>query len=194
MKHLPVHASHRRRVVPLVALLAAIALPAPAKAQEVIPREAVAALKAPYLADLEELKTKFVQLAGAFPDSKMSWRPMEGVRSVAEVLALIALELNGAVPQGFGGTAGAPREQLLALRTSTNKKELVTAIEKAFEHAKAQVTAADASALTGKRPGTSGQQRSVYEFIFVIAGDMHEHLGQLIAYARMNNVVPPWSQ
>jgi hypothetical protein len=28
----------------------------------------------------------------------------------------------------------------------------------------------------------------------MISGDMHEHLGQLIAYARMNNVVPPWSK
>ena len=25
------------------------------------------------------------------------------------------------------------------------------------------------------------------------AGDMHEHLGQAIAYARTNHVVPPWS-
>jgi hypothetical protein len=66
------------------------------------------------------LKTKFVQLAGAFPDDKMAWRPMEGVRSVAEVLALIALELNGAVPQGFGGTAGAPREEMLATCTNTS--------------------------------------------------------------------------
>ena len=24
--------------------------------------------------------------------------------------------------------------------------------------------------------------------------DMHEHLGQLIAYARMNQIVPPWSR
>ena len=129
----------RRFVLALIAILAGVALSAPAGAQEVIPKEAAAALKAPYLADLEELKTKFVQLAGAFPDAKMSWRPMDGVRSVAEVLALIALELNGAVPQGFGGAAGVPREQVLALRTSTNKAELVSAIEKAFEHAKAQV-------------------------------------------------------
>jgi hypothetical protein len=56
---------------------------------------------------------------------------------------LIAVELNGAVPQGFGGPAGIPREQVLALRTSTNKAELVAAIEKAFEHTKAQVAAAN---------------------------------------------------
>ena len=27
-----------------------------------------------------------------------------------------------------------------------------------------------------------------------IGGDLHEHLGQLIAYARMNQIVPPWSK
>jgi hypothetical protein len=30
--------------------------------------------------------------------------------------------------------------------------------------------------------------------VLLVAGDMHEHLGQLIAYARMNQIVPPWSQ
>ena len=176
-----------------LALLAVAALSSPAAAQEVT-KKAAAAMKAPYLADLEELKTKFVQLAEAFPDDKMSWRPMDGVRSVAEVLALIALELNGAVPQGFGGSAGMPREQVLALRTSTNKGELIAAINKAFDHAKAQVVAADPAALTGKRPGANGQPRSLFEFVLVIAGDMHEHLGQLISYARMNRIVPPWSR
>jgi hypothetical protein len=24
--------------------------------------------------------------------------------------------------------------------------------------------------------------------------DLHEHLGQLVAYARMNTIVPPWSK
>jgi hypothetical protein len=24
--------------------------------------------------------------------------------------------------------------------------------------------------------------------------DLHEHLGQLVAYARMNQIVPPWSK
>jgi len=27
-----------------------------------------------------------------------------------------------------------------------------------------------------------------------VGGDLHEHLGQLIAYARTNHIVPPWSK
>ena len=71
---------------------------------------------------------------------------------------------------------------------------MIGAINKAFDHAKAQVAAADPAALTVKRPGANGQQRSLFEFVLVIAGDMHEHLGQLISYARMNKIVPPWSR
>jgi DinB superfamily len=176
-------------------LLAALVVvtAATTSAQEIISKEAAEALKAPFIEDSEELKTKFVQLTGAFPDDKLTWRPMPGVRSVAEVLALIALELNGFVPQGWGGKEARSREEMLKLRTSTNKAELIAAINQAFDHAKAQITAADPATLTGRRQ-TATSNRSLYEFALMISGDMHEHLGQLIAYARMNNVVPPWSK
>jgi hypothetical protein len=179
---------------PRILLAALLALSAAtASAQEVISKEAAAALKEPFIADIEEMKTKFVQLAGALPDDKLTWRPSPNVRSVAEVLALIALELNGFVPQGWGGKEAKTRDEMLKLRTSTNKAELVAAINQAFDHAKAQITAADPATLTGRRK-TATSNRSLYEFALMISGDMHEHLGQLIAYARMNNIVPPWSK
>lgn len=39
-----------------------------------------------------------------------------------------------------------------------------------------------------------GQERSAVEAVMFVTGDMHEHLGQLIAYARTNRIVPPWSK
>jgi hypothetical protein len=39
-----------------------------------------------------------------------------------------------------------------------------------------------------------GRERTSPELMLFVAGDMHEHLGQLIAYARMNRIVPPWSR
>lgn len=175
----------------LTALL--VLAPATAGAQDVISKETAAALKEPFIADIEEMKTKFVQLAGAFPDDKLTWRPAPNVRSVAEVLALIALELKGFVPQGWGGKEAKTRDEMLKLRTSTSKAELIAAINQAFDHAKAQIAAADPATLTGRRK-TATSNRSLYEFALMISGDMHEHLGQLIAYVRMNNVVPPWSK
>lgn len=181
-----------RVAVSLAAVATTFALATPARAQD-MSKEDAAALKASFLADLEGVKGKFVQLGNAFPDDKMAWRPMEGVRSVAEVLSLVASEFNGFVPSAVGGKAGLSREEMQALGKSTNKAELVAAINKAFEHTKAQFAAADPSTLTGKRP-LMGQPRSLTEAALFIGGDLHEHLGQLIAYARMNHVVPPWSK
>jgi len=181
-----------RVVVALAAALATAVLSTPAHAQD-ITREDAAAVKAAFLADLEGVKGKFVQLAAAFPDDKMAWRPMEGVRSVAEVLSLVASEFNGFVPTGLGGKVGLPREAMQALAKSTNKAELIAAINTAFDHTKAQFAAIDPATLTGKRP-VMGQPRSAIETSLMIGGDLHEHLGQLIAYARMNKVVPPWSK
>ena len=192
MTHRPV-ARFRPCSLLFAVLVGCAAITPTAAAQDVISKEAAAALKAPFIADIEEMKTKFVQLAGAFPDDKLAWRPMPGVRSVGEVLALIALEFNGFVPQGFGGKAAKTRDEMLKLRDSTSKAELIAAINAAFDHAKAEITAADPATLTGKRK-TATAERSLYEFALMISGDMHEHLGQLIAYARMNNIVPPWSK
>jgi hypothetical protein len=30
--------------------------------------------------------------------------------------------------------------------------------------------------------------------VLAVTGDMHEHLGEMIAYARTNHIVPPWSK
>jgi hypothetical protein len=49
------------------------------------------------VADLEQVRDKFVALAGAFPDSTYDWRPMEGVRSVRQVFTLVA-EKFGQLP------------------------------------------------------------------------------------------------
>ena len=44
------------------------------------------------IADLEQLRDKFVALADAFPEETYDRRPMEGVRSVRDVFMLIAVE------------------------------------------------------------------------------------------------------
>ena len=51
----------------------------------------------------------------------------------------------------------------------------------------------DPATLVGRRRAM-GQERTTPEIVLFVAGDMHEHLGQLIAYARMNRIVPPWSK
>jgi len=169
------------------------ALATPARAQDVLSKEAAAVVKASFIADLDNLKTKFVGLAEAFPQDKYTWRPMDGVRSVSEVFVLAASEGYGFVPTAFGGKAGATREELTALRTTTDKAKIIEALNKGFAHAKAELEAADPATLTGRRQ-VMGKPSSEVDAVIAIGGDLHEHLGQMIAYARMNKIVPPWSK
>ena len=188
------HADVRRRLG-LVVLFAAVAgAPAsPASAQDVMSRDAAAAVKAAFLADLDGMRAKFVGLAQAFPADKYTWRPMEGVRSVSEVLMLLATEGQTFAPNGFGAKPGLSREEGQKLSAITDKAQVIEHLNKGFDYAKQAIEAVDPATLTGRR-AMFGRERSVAEIAQLVGGDMHEHLGQLIAYARMNRIVPPWSK
>ena len=178
------------------AVVASLALTAvPVRAQDVISKESAAELKASVLGDLETLHTKFVGLAQAFPQDKYTWRPMDGVRSVAEVLMLAAFEGYSFVPSSFGGKAAnlGTREEAAKLRELTDKTQIIDHLNKGFAHAKKELEGLDASAMTGKRK-VMGRDMSASQTALAIDGDLHEHLGQMIAYARMNKIVPPWSK
>jgi len=182
-------------LVTLVAMSASLALvPTPARAQDVMSKESVAELKTSFLADLEVMRGKYVGLAEAFPQDKYDWRPMEGVRSVAEVLMLAAMEGYSFIPTSFGGKPpDISKEEMGKLRSLNTKAQVIDHLNKGFAHAKAQLEAVDNATLTGKRT-LFGQQRSAAAIALFVGGDLHEHLGQLIAYARMNKIVPPWSK
>jgi hypothetical protein len=188
--------SFSRTVVALsLASLALTSVASPARAQDVMSKESAAAVKASFLADLETLRGKFVGLAEAFPQDKYAWRPMDGVRSVSEVLMLAAMEGYSFIPSSFGAKAAdlGSREEAAKLRTLSDKAQVLAHLNKGFAHAKKELEALDASTLTGKRK-VMGRDLGVADIGFAIGGDLHEHLGQLIAYARTNHIVPPWSK
>jgi hypothetical protein len=164
-----------------------------ASAQDAMTKESAAVVKAAFLADLEVMRGKFIGLAQAFPADKYTWRPMDGVRSVSEVLMLIASEGYGFAPTGLGGKAGLTREEMAPLSKVTDKAQVIDHLTKAFAHAKKEIESIDPATLTGKRR-VMGQDRALPDIVMAIGGDMHEHLGQLIAYARTNHIVPPWSK
>ncbi|MBZ5560600.1 MAG: hypothetical protein LAO77_25375, partial [Acidobacteriia bacterium] len=99
-----------------------VGLPSSARAQDMT-KESVASLKASFIADLDTLHTKFLGLAQAFPQDKYTWRPMDGVRSVSEVLMLAAMEGYSFIPTSFGAKAAdlGSREEAAKLRTLTDK-------------------------------------------------------------------------
>ena len=184
-----------RLIAAAIAAGLALGLSTPARAQDVISKDAAAELKASFIKDLDVMRGKFVGLAEAFPADKYTWRPMEGVRSVAEVLMLAAFEGYSFIPNSFGGKAAdlGSREEAAKLRTLSDKAQVVDHAKKGFDHAKKELEALDPSAMTGKRK-VMGMDMSASQAALGVGGDLHEHLGQLIAYARTNHIVPPWSK
>ena len=186
------HGSFRRVVSASFLALAVVVMLSPAaSAQDVISAEAAAEVKASFIANLDAMREKFVALAEAFPEDKYSWRPMDGVRSVSEVLMLIATEGYGFAPTALGAEAAKTREEIQELRMLTDKAQVIEQLNMGFDYAKAQLEAIDPATLTGT---VGARERTAPEAVLGVAGDMHEHLGQLIAYARTNQIVPPWSE
>lgn len=152
-------------------------------------------LRAEYLADLDTLHDKFVQLAKAIPAEKYGWRPSGEVRTVAQVLMHVATEYYYYTPRSIGGQGpadyGAAKEKNEALEKVTAKAEVLDHLEKSWAHAKSQFAASDAAKLTGSyQPWNMPLDRAAFN----MDGDLHEHLGQLIAYARSVGVKPPWTK
>lgn len=171
----------------------------PLQAQEAGPNATPLTLRAEYLANMAEVEQKVLSLAEAIPAEKYSWRPGAGVRSVAEVLMHIAAEhfvyipgAVGAKPPATLGT-GTNRDIIGRLDKVTDKAEVIGKVREAFAYQKSVLEGADAKLATG-RITSFGRERTVSSFFTAFVADQHEHLGQLIAYARMNGVVPPWSQ
>ena len=193
LSHLPDSTSRLVHVL-LLGSLAFVTLPTAARAgQDAAAKESAAAVKAAFMADIEAMRVKFVGLAETFPPDKYTWRPMDGVRSVSEVLMLIATEGYGFAPTALGGKAALSREEMSKLSGITTKAQVIDHLNKSFAHAKQALEAIDSATLVGKRT-SMGRERSTPEIVMLVSGDMHEHLGQLIAYARMNHIVPPWSK
>jgi uncharacterized damage-inducible protein DinB len=76
--------------------------------------------------------------------------------------------------------------------STTDKARIIAEVKKSFEHIRAaasQMKDADAD----KAMKVFGMDMTGRSFSFFMARHLGEHLGQLIAYARVNGVVPPWS-
>jgi len=131
------------------------------------------------------LSDKFTGLARVMA-GKYEWKPGQGVRSVGDVFNLIVAE-NGYLTRTLTGTAGERPAPI------TDPEKLQEALKTSY--ANLQQTIAGLSDADLKAPikvfGKDMTKEGAVRYLF---GDQHEHLGQSIAYARSNGVVPPWSK
>lgn len=141
--------------------------------------------------ELTAVEKKIVSLAEAVPADKFAWRPAEGVRSVSEVYMHV-VGANYMLPTMLGAKmpAGITRDME---KTVTDKAKVIENLKASFAHARKAVEGVPDADLE-KKVKFFGMDKAEREVLMILATHAHEHLGQSIAYARMNGVAPPWSE
>ena len=176
--------------------IAFAAQPTPARAQTAEQTAAVA-VRTSYLANVEGLQTRFLQLAEAIPSEKYSWRPAPGVRSIGEVFMHVASEYYAWSPRSFGATPSPvitmTPEGFQKFEASATKESVLKHLKEGYAYGRQAVEGVDPATLMATRK-FFGRDASTIDVALGMSGDLHEHLGQLIAYARMNGIKPPWSR
>jgi uncharacterized damage-inducible protein DinB len=164
---------------------APLAAQAPAAAQP-------AGWRAEFLFHYDQAAEKYVQLAEATPAEKFTWRPAEGVRSIAEVYLHIS-QANYGFTRNLGGAPPAGLNMQGFEKSTTDKAAVVKHLRDSFAAFRAAVTAFPEGEPERMVRFFSPAQITARQFLFFTADHTGEHLGQAIAYARMNGIVPPWS-
>lgn len=134
---------------------------------------------------------EIMSLAEAIPADKYTWRPEEGVRSVSEVLMHIAG--SNYYLLSFAGIKTPDNASEDMGKDVTDKDKVIAALKSSFSDLYENLKKIDESTLEN-RVKMFGNDVSIRTVIFTEMGHLHEHLGQLIAYARVNGIVPPWSK
>ena len=170
-----------------LAFLAAFMAPTVARASD---PPAQGSFRAELEIQINDLEKKLVSLAEGIPADKYAWRPAEGVRSISEAFAHIA-QSNYMFPSMLG--VKAPDGIGNDLETKlTKKEEVVPALKQSFQHLRGAIAGLTDADLA-KPAKLFQRESSVLGTYLVATGHLHEHLGQSIAYARMNGIVPPWT-
>ena len=139
-----------------------------------------------FFANLDDVQDKILTLAEATPAEQFSWRPGKDIRSVSEVYMHVAGG-NYFLATFLG--ADPPRRNGDLEKNVTRKADVIAELRRSFDHLRAAANAANLE----KPVKMFGRQTTGDGVLLTALNHAHEHLGQSIAYARMNGVTPPWS-
>jgi uncharacterized damage-inducible protein DinB len=146
-----------------------------------------AGIQAAFGKDAATLSEKFTGLARVM-SGKYDWKPAQGVRSVADVFNLIVKE-NGLLAGVLSGTPNTGASPALI----TDPEKMQEALKASYLNLQKAIAALSDNDLQAAVK-LFGRDMTKQSALMLILEDQHEHLGQSIAYARSNGVVPPWSK
>lgn len=144
-----------------------------------------------YEGEWRHVSDQLVALAEATPAEKFAWRPAPGVRSTSEVYMHIVM--SNFYLLSVTGPPMPPDLKEDAEKTVTSKPEVIAWLKRSLEAVKQAHLAVKPQDLT-KKVRIEGRGSTVDAMYLRIIIHANEHMGQLVAYARMTGVVPPWSK
>ena len=169
-----------------VILLSSLAI-RPASAQNQKPPEGI---WEGYDGEWLHVSQQLIALAEATPDDKFSWRPAPGVRSTSEVYMHIVMA-NFYLLSVTGPKMPADLKE--GMETSVSAKaEVIQWLKRSLDAVKQAHLAVKAKDLQ-RKVHIADRDATVDGMYLRIIVHANEHMGQLVAYARMTGVVPPWS-
>ena len=144
-----------------------------------------------YDGEWKHVSSQLVALAEATPEDKFSWRPAPGVRSTSEVYMHIAMA-NFYLLSVTGPKMPSDVKNGME-KTVTSKADVINWLKRsldAVKQARAGITPQDLQ----RKVHIADRDATVDGMYLRIIVHANEHMGQLIAYARMTGLTPPWSK
>ena len=167
-------------------LLLSLFLTAPA-----LPAQAPEGIWQGYDGEWKHVSQQLIALAEATPAEKFSWRPAPGVRSTSEVYMHIVIAnffLLGVTGPKMPADLNPKME-----KSVTSKEEVIAWLKRSLEAVKTAHAATTPKDLE-RNVKIADREATVDGMYLRIIVHANEHMGQLVAYARMTGVVPPWSK
>ena len=143
-----------------------------------------------YDGEWRHVSQQLIALAEATPEEKFSWRPAPGVRSTSEVYMHIALA-NFYLLSVTGPKMPSDMKEGME-KTVTAKADVISWLKRSLDAVRQAHLAVTPKDLQ-RKVRIADRDAAVDGMYLRIIVHANEHMGQLIAYARMTGVVPPWS-
>jgi uncharacterized damage-inducible protein DinB len=144
-----------------------------------------------YDGEWRHVSNQLIALAEATPADKFAWRPAPGVRSPSEVYMHIVMANFWLL--SVTGPKMPPDLKENAEKTVTSKPEVIAWLKRSLDAVKQAHLVADPKDMSRKLK-VEGHDATVDGMYLRIIVHANEHMGQLVAYARMTGVAPPWSK
>jgi uncharacterized damage-inducible protein DinB len=144
-----------------------------------------------YDGEWRHVSQQLISLAEATPEDKFAWRPAPGVRSTSEVYMHI-VSANFYLLSVTGPRMPTDLKEGME-KSVTAKAEVIAWLKRSLD-AVGEAHLSETSKDLQRKVHIADRDATVDGMYLRIIVHANEHMGQLIAYARMNGVVPPWSR